>query len=337
MSDLCRVGGAYKCVDILEQMLPRPWARQDCHPHPLTHPPLLIPYPIGSCHLHDHLGGSWAEVAAVAAHHHGAALPVPQVDGGQHALDVVLQVVLLALEHRRLPPQPVGAGSLVVEGGGLDRQHRDGARLHPPSCGDPASGSVTGVRFCLVPSFFFLKTQEGTQRGTAWACEVRAQSPCRGAVTQGWRETPRHQSNKSPPAVCVCVCGRLQSRIPSVSIQQQLSSPLDNSPPLPTSLNWRQEKKKEKKKRKSRQGQNLQGPQSAEPLDRNRPLADGGGGLCRGPFCNRTLLVSEPPGMKPGPDSHAGLFISDRNAEQNSSNFLFFIGSSFVSLAWYLY
>ena len=95
-------------------------------------PPLLPSYPVGSCHLHYQLGGGPAEVAAVAAHHHGAALPVPQVDGGQQALDVVLQVVLLPLEHRRLPPQPAGAGPLVVEGGGLDRHHRDGARLHPP-------------------------------------------------------------------------------------------------------------------------------------------------------------------------------------------------------------
>lgn len=92
----------------------------------------LPAYPVGSCHLHYHLDGSSAEVAAVAAHHHGAALSVPQVDGGQHTLDVVLQVVLLPLEHCRLPPQPICTGPLVVEGGGLDRHHRDGARLHPP-------------------------------------------------------------------------------------------------------------------------------------------------------------------------------------------------------------
>lgn len=45
-------------------------------------------------------------------------------------MDVVLQVVLLPLEHGRLPPQPVGTGPLVLEGGGLDCHHRDGARLH---------------------------------------------------------------------------------------------------------------------------------------------------------------------------------------------------------------
>ena len=110
-------------------------------PLPTDPPPPPPPpsYPVSSCHLHDHLDGSSAEVAAVAAHHHGAALSVPQVDGGQQALDVVLQVVLLALEHRRLPPQPAGAGPLVVEGGGLDRHHRDGARLHPPRR-EPAGG-----------------------------------------------------------------------------------------------------------------------------------------------------------------------------------------------------
>lgn len=96
-------------------------------------------YPIGSCHLHYHLGGSSAEVATVAAHHHGAALPVPQVDRGQQALDVVLKVVPPALEHRRFPPQPTGAGPLVLKGGGLDRHHRDGVSLHPPRW-DPKSG-----------------------------------------------------------------------------------------------------------------------------------------------------------------------------------------------------
>lgn len=95
-------------------------------PHPLHS------YPIGSCHLHDHLNGGAAEVAAVAAHDHGASLTVSQVDGGQEALDVVLEVVLLALKQRRLPPQAAGTWPLVVEGGGLDRHHRDGARLHPP-------------------------------------------------------------------------------------------------------------------------------------------------------------------------------------------------------------
>lgn len=109
----------------------------------------LSPHPVGSCHLHYHLDGSSAEVTTVTAHHHGAALPVPQVDGGQHTLDVVLQVVLLPLEHRGLPPQSVGTGPLVVEGGGLDRYDRDGVRLHPPRR-FPTGGrrsEQAGVRF----------------------------------------------------------------------------------------------------------------------------------------------------------------------------------------------
>lgn len=93
---------------------------------------LFHSYPIGSCHLHYHLSGSSAKVAAVAAHHHSAALPIPQVDRGQQALDVVLKVVPPAFEHSRFPPQPTGAGTLVFKGGGLDRHHRDGVRLHPP-------------------------------------------------------------------------------------------------------------------------------------------------------------------------------------------------------------
>lgn len=131
----------------------------------------LPSYPVGSCHLHDHFGGSSAEVAAVAAHHHGAALSVPQVDGGQQALDVVLQVVLLALEHGRLPPQPVGPGPLVLEGGGLDRHHRDGARLHPPRLEPAGCGGVGWGRGAAdgassgVGSEWTQRRRQGPQKG----------------------------------------------------------------------------------------------------------------------------------------------------------------------------
>ena len=91
----------------------------------------LRSYPVSSGHLYDHLGGHSAEIAAVAPYHQGTALAVPQVHGGQHALDVVLQVVLLPLEHCRLPPEPIGTGPLVLKRRGLDRQNRDGVCLHP--------------------------------------------------------------------------------------------------------------------------------------------------------------------------------------------------------------
>lgn len=109
--------------------------------------PSLHSYPVGSCHLHYHFDGGSAEVPAVAAHHHGAALAVPQVDGGQNTLNVILEVVLLALEHRCFLPQPVGTGPLIVERGGLDRHNRNGARLHPPRQG-PSGWTRISQRIC---------------------------------------------------------------------------------------------------------------------------------------------------------------------------------------------
>lgn len=149
-----------------------------CMLRPVVAP--LPSYPVGSCHLHYHLGGSSAEVAAVAAHHHGAALSVPQVDGGQHALDVVLQIVLLPLEHRRLPPQPAGTGPLVVEGGGLDRHHRDRARLHPPRR-DPTGGRRSNnLEMVLKLASGPQSKSRWTQRWTLSACKVKFDLSCRG-------------------------------------------------------------------------------------------------------------------------------------------------------------
>lgn len=88
-------------------------------------------YPVGRGHLHHDVDGGAAEVPAVAAHHHGAALAVAQVDGGQQALHEVGQVVALPLEEPRGPPQPPAARRpLVLVRRRLHRQHRDGAALH---------------------------------------------------------------------------------------------------------------------------------------------------------------------------------------------------------------
>lgn len=85
---------------------------------------ILTPsYPVGSCHLHDDFSCSPAEVSSIAAHHHSASLTVPQVDGGQQTLDIILKIVLFTFENRCLLSQPIRPWSLVIEGGSLDSQN----------------------------------------------------------------------------------------------------------------------------------------------------------------------------------------------------------------------
>ncbi len=80
-------------------------------------------YPVGSCHLNDDFSCSPAEVSSIAAHHHSASLTVPQVDGGQQTLDIILKIVLFTFENRCLLSQPIRPWSLVIEGGSLDSQN----------------------------------------------------------------------------------------------------------------------------------------------------------------------------------------------------------------------
>lgn len=113
----------------------------------------FLSYPVGSGHLNYNLCSCSGEVASIAAHHHRASLAVPQVDGRQYTLDVVLQVVLLALEHSRLPPQPVGTGPLVIKRARLDRYHGNGVRLHPPYKNPPGVAgrlAIPGMTHCRL-------------------------------------------------------------------------------------------------------------------------------------------------------------------------------------------
>lgn len=104
-------------------------------------------YPVGRGHLDDDLDGRLAEVAAVAAHHHGAALAVAEVDGGEQALHEVGQVVALALKEARGPPQPPAARRpLVLVGRRLHRQHRDGVPLHSDARCRPAGRDSAAER-----------------------------------------------------------------------------------------------------------------------------------------------------------------------------------------------
>ena len=105
-------------------------------------------YPVGRGHLDDDLDGRLAQVAAVAAHHHGAALAVAEIDGGEQALHEAGQVVALALQEPRGAPQPPAARRpLVLVGRRLHRQHRDGVPLHSDArCRPPGRGSTAERR-----------------------------------------------------------------------------------------------------------------------------------------------------------------------------------------------
>ncbi len=90
--------------------------------------------PISSSHLCYDLNGSRIEVASISTHHHSGALPVPQVDGGEDALNEVVQVVLLRLENMGLLPQAVGSRPLVGVRRSRQSQHLQGTIVH---CSSP--------------------------------------------------------------------------------------------------------------------------------------------------------------------------------------------------------
>lgn len=87
-------------------------------------------YPICCSHLYDDLNCCPAEVSSVTAHNHCTSLTVPQVDGRQNTLDIVLQVVFLALEHCRLFPESISPWFLVIKRCCLDGNDRDRVGLH---------------------------------------------------------------------------------------------------------------------------------------------------------------------------------------------------------------
>lgn len=86
--------------------------------------------PISSSHLHYDLNGSRIEVASISTHHHSGALPVPQVDGGEDALNEVVQVVLFRLEYMDLLPQAAGSRPLVRVRRSRQCQHLQGTIVH---------------------------------------------------------------------------------------------------------------------------------------------------------------------------------------------------------------
>lgn len=76
-------------------------------------PGLFVPYPVGGGDADDQLDGLGHVEAAVPAHHQCGLLPQPRLHGGDDALDEILGVVGVALEHFHPLPQPARTGLLV--------------------------------------------------------------------------------------------------------------------------------------------------------------------------------------------------------------------------------
>lgn len=74
---------------------------------------LLHTDPIGSSNLNDQLNGVFHEKPSISSHHQRGSLALGRLDDGDNALNEVLGIVLVLLEHRHPLPQPARPGLLV--------------------------------------------------------------------------------------------------------------------------------------------------------------------------------------------------------------------------------
>lgn len=81
-----------------ELMLKTQWLRTD---------------PVGCSNLGDQLNGVFHEEPSISPHHQRGRLALGRLDDGDNALNEVLGVVLVLLEHRHPLPQPARPGLLV--------------------------------------------------------------------------------------------------------------------------------------------------------------------------------------------------------------------------------
>lgn len=79
--------------------------------------------PVGSSDLDDQLNGVLHEKPAISPHHQRGRLALGRLHHGDDALDEVLGVVLVLLEHRHPLPQPARPGLLVRVRLRLDRRY----------------------------------------------------------------------------------------------------------------------------------------------------------------------------------------------------------------------
>lgn len=79
--------------------------------------------PVGRSDLNDQLDGVRHEKPPVPSHHQGGSLALGGLHDGQDALNEVLGIVLVLLEHRHPLPQPARPGLLVRVRLRLDRRY----------------------------------------------------------------------------------------------------------------------------------------------------------------------------------------------------------------------
>lgn len=84
---------------------------------------LLHTDPIGCSNLHDQLNGVFHKKPSISSHHQRGSLTLGRLDDGNNALNEVLGVVLVLLEHRHPLPQPACPGLLVRVRICLDRRY----------------------------------------------------------------------------------------------------------------------------------------------------------------------------------------------------------------------
>lgn len=99
--------------------------------------------PVGSGDLDDELNGVLHEKPAISPHHQGGSLALGRLHHGDNALNEVLRIVLVLLEHRHPLPQAARPGLLVRVRLGLHRRYlHHGCRA--PSTFRRAVGSAEG-------------------------------------------------------------------------------------------------------------------------------------------------------------------------------------------------
>lgn len=106
--------------------------------------------PTGSSNLGDQLNGIFHEKSSVSSHHQSAPLSLRGLDGRNNALDEILGIMRVLLEHSHPLPQAAGAWLLVAVRVGLD--NTDFHHFAPLAClCDP--GANRDVTHVTLPTY----------------------------------------------------------------------------------------------------------------------------------------------------------------------------------------
>lgn len=106
--------------------------------------------PIGRSNLDDQLNGIFHEKSTVSSHHQSALLSLRGLDGRNNALDEILGIMRVFLEHSHPLPQAAGSRLLVAVRVGLD--NTDLHHFAPQVClYDP--GANRDVEHVTLPTY----------------------------------------------------------------------------------------------------------------------------------------------------------------------------------------